>query len=986
MMAYIDAYWGCTSTPSGVWTQAGVGGGASPGGACGGAGYSQTFYKCFYPDSGSFTFFKMILGHPFESKTFGAPNRPGICAGNPIHSATGNKFQQEVDYAPANIGGLSIRRSYNSQSSDISLIGAGWTLDWQVYKITPVDIPSSPTVVRVSRPGAKAFVFNFTSGAWAPDVDVIDKLTQLPNSAGWQYVNGDDDSIETYDLTGRLLTVVRRSGLSFNLQYDSSSRLSTVTDSFGRVLTFNYGASTRISTILDSDGGVYTFGYGSSNTLASVSFPDGKTRTYLYEDTRFPTALTGVIDEDNVRFATWAYDAQGRGISSTHGAGLDSTTLTYNADGTTSVMDAFGTVRVRHFQIILDVVYCTGFDQPSGSGSSAASDNRSFDSNGNVSQYRDFNGNVTNYSYDLSRNLETSRTEAYGTPQARTITTTWHPTYRLPATLTEPTSVGNRVTTYSYDASGNALSKQVVVAGFTRVWSWTYDSYGRVLTATDPRGKTSTNSYYPNTAAQNTTLINSRGLLAGVTNAVNRTASITGYTPHGKPLPLVAANGLSTTLTYDARQRLTARSVGTETTGYSYDGVGQLTLVTLPDGSTLTYTYDGAHRLTQIADGLGNKVVYTLDNIGNRSAESYYDPANVLARTRSRVYDPLNRLYQDIGGADPAHQVTQYAYDSNGNMNSLTDPLARVTTQNYDALNRLLQVTDPVNGAAAPTKYAYDAQDNLTQVTDPKNLATVYAYNGFNELATQTSPDTGVTGFTYDSAGNLATKTDARNVTATYAYDDLNRVATISYPAYQSDPAETVTYTYDSCSNGIGRLCSLSDKTGSTSWSYDLRGRILSKAQTIAGLTQTLSYHYNAIGQMDTMTLPSGRIVSYSYLNNRVTGMTVNGIPVVKNADYEPFGPVGQWAWGNDTTGAPNKHIRSFDLDGRNTKIESGNTIDPALIVYDAASRITALQKLTANTVDPAKSNSYGYDNLDRLTTSTPNTGNPNQPRSYTYH
>ncbi|MBL0125100.1 MAG: RHS repeat protein [Betaproteobacteria bacterium] len=385
-------------------------------------------------------------------------------------------------------------------------------------------------------------------------------------------------------------------------------------------------------------------------------------------------------------------------------------------------------------------------------------------------------------------------------------------------------------------------------------------------------------------------------------------------------------------------------------------------------------------------------MTYTLDNMGNRTKEAYKDPAGTLARTRTRVYDALNRLQQDIGGATPASQITQYGYDANDLLVSTTDPLARVTTQSYDALNRLMQVVDPFNGAAAPTKYEYDAQDNLTKVTDPKNLATVYVYNGFNELTSQTSPDTGITGFTYDNAGNLLTKTDARGVTATYGYDVLNRVSSISYPAYQTDPAETVTYTYDgtpiSCTNGKGRLCSITDKTGTTTYSYDNKGRVLSKAQTTLAFTQTLSYSYNSAGQLATMTLPSGKVVAYTYLNNRVTGITLDGVPVVKNADYEPFGPIGEWTWGNDSIAAPNKYIRYFDLDGRTTKIESGpanGAIDPTLIVYDAASRITDLQKLTANVVDPAKSTTYGYDSLDRLTVVTPNAGNTNPARGFSY-
>ncbi len=79
--------------------------------------------------------------------------------------------------------------------------------------------------------------------------------------------------------------------------------------------------------------------------------------------------------------------------------------------------------------------------------------------------------------------------------------------------------------------------------------------------------------------------------------------------------------------------------------------------MTTPDGSYVQYTYDAAHRLTQIKDGLGNKIVYTLDAIGNRVGESAYDPSNNLARTRSRVYNALNQLYQDVGALGPDDNV-----------------------------------------------------------------------------------------------------------------------------------------------------------------------------------------------------------------------------------------------------------------------------------------------------------------------------------------
>ena len=129
-----------------------------------------------------------------------------------------------------------------------------------------------------------------------------------------------------------------------------------------------------------------------------------------------------------------------------------------------------------------------------------------------------------------------------------------------------------------------------------------------------------------------------------------------------------------------------------------------------------------------------------------------YDPSNVLSRTRSRAYDALNRLAQDIGALA---QATTYGYDGNGNLTGSTDPLGHATGNIYDALNRLVQVLDPDGGT---TQYAYDAAGNLAQVTDPRGLDTRYTYDGLGNLVTQVSPDTGTTTSSFDAAGNVRTR------------------------------------------------------------------------------------------------------------------------------------------------------------------------------------------------------------------------------------
>jgi YD repeat-containing protein len=114
------------------------------------------------------------------------------------------------------------------------------------------------------------------------------------------------------------------------------------------------------------------------------------------------------------------------------------------------------------------------------------------------------------------------------------------------------------------------------------------------------------------------------------------TTTFNTYNAHGQPLTITDPNGVISTLTYDLRQHLKSRQIGTETTSYSYYPTGLLQMVTLPDSSTVTYGYDPAHRPADITDGLGNNLHYTLDAMGNRTAESTTDPSHTLSFTLSR--------------------------------------------------------------------------------------------------------------------------------------------------------------------------------------------------------------------------------------------------------------------------------------------------------------------------------------------------------------
>ena len=761
---------------------------------------------------------------------------------NPISGAFGNKYQNEIDYVGTGPAPLVLGRHYNSLSLPTGPFGANWRHEYQrsvvITAVDPNSDPVAPTAVKVYRHDGSRYDFVASGSVWLSDGDVAERLERLSDpqlgTTGWIYHTRNDDT-ETYDDYGRLTAVATRAGATITIAYDANWRITTVRDAFGRTLTFSYDTSDRIQSVTDPAGRSIGYGYDANSNLQTVTYPDlgggARTRTYLYNEAAnvgvsMPNALTGIIDENGARFATYKYDGTKSAISSEHALGADRTTFAYLSPTQTQVTDALGTTRTLAYTNVLGNKQLAGVSQPCPTCGGANVSTLTYDGNGNVASRTDFNGNKICYAYDLSRNLETMRVEGIlaseacatvlasppNRPDVRKVSTTWHTTYRLPSTLTEPAPGGTRTTTYTYDASGNLIQKAIVApandgtAGtITRTWRWTYGTLGRVQSATDPDNHPPvTYTYYPDNDADP----GRRGNVQTITNAAGHVTQISAYDAHGRPLAVTDPNGLVTQMTYDPRGRVISRQVGGETTAYGYDGVGQLTRVTLPDGSYLQYTYDAAHRLTQIADGLGNRIVYTLDAMGNRVNESAYDPSNALKRTRSRTFDSLNRLSADLGAQQ---QATLYTYDSNGNQVTVTTPLNQVTVNAYDALNRLLQVRDP---ATNPTQYAYDPANNLVQVTDSRGNATSYAYDGLDALARQVSPDTGTTTSTYDAAGNLQTRTDARGVTASYSYDALNRVTQIVF-GKSGTPSETHSFGYDVGANAKGRLAQVTDPTGS---------------------------------------------------------------------------------------------------------------------------------------------------------------------------
>jgi RHS repeat-associated protein len=914
----------------------------------------------------------------------GGENSGGANAGSgathkadPVDVSNANLYESETDYAGVGSNPIKFVRSYNlwnltcgASSGQAQYLGGSWSATYFQY-LLPVTVTDSTTTyntVYAYRPDGRVLIFNEYSGVYSPDGDVADSLVQT--SSGWQYQTA-DDTIETYSSGGQLLSVAKRGQAPITVNYATGAAPgdppTSVSDAFGHSLQFSYASGSsypdlQLTSITDPAGHTISYSHNSAGQLTTVTQTDGTTRSYSYTSTEYCN-LTGITDESSVVYASWTYNSKGPATFQNAGS-VNTYSFSYSTSGSggsVQVTDPLGKVRTYNQSLIWGAYRTTSASAPcAGCGDDAG---RVFDASGNITSRTDFNGNQTTYVYNAQTNLETSRTEAYGTLSARTITTQWNASWRQPSLITEP----SRTTALAYDgdpgiscggATGSLCSKTVTdttaTPNVSRTWSYTYDSYGRMLTAKGPRtdvNSTTIYAYYTCTTGAQC------GQLQTVSDPVGNVTTYNTYNAHGQPLTITDPNGVVTTVTYDNRLRLTSRQVGTETTSFSYYPTGLLKQVTLPDSSYVLYTYDNAHRLTKISDGAGNSIQYTLDNMGNRTATKTYDPSSVLHATHTRVYNTLNELYQDVNAAGTSAVTTTYGYDSNANQTSIAAPLSRNTTNYYDALNRLTQITDPNSGN---TYFAYDAEYDLTSVKDPRSLTTSYGYNGFGDLTTQSSPDTGASSNTYDSGGNVSVSTDARGATGNYSYDAANRATQIVYKNSSGVSDQTIAFGYDAGTNGKGRLTSASDANHSLSWTYDSLGRVTGKGLVVGSFNKSVGYGYTN-ADLTAIVTPSGQSVTYGYnSNHQVTSVKVNGTTVISSVTYEPFGGVNGWTWGDGTTVA-----RSFNGDGLISQIvTAGVTLG---YTFDNANRITGI----SDSSNSALSWTYGYDVLDRLNSAT---------------
>ncbi|WP_374670067.1 RHS repeat-associated core domain-containing protein [Ramlibacter sp.] len=886
--------------------------------------------------------------------------------GNPIQPGRGEKQQDETDWVDAAAHPLTFTRIFRSSGAAASTFGATWSHAFAARMII------SATTADVELPDGRTLAFTQENGQWVA-AGHNDRLVVQGDQFVFSQIS--TDRTFTFNGQGQLLALTERNGWAMTLTWGADFRLQRVTNAFGRSLQFTHDANGRLVSIATPDGQTLQYAYTQSQTpqLLSVTHPGG-TRTYHYEDARFPSLLTGITNEAQVRIATYAYDSAGRAIGTVHIGQTDAYSVTYSGSGSASgTLQAGTTVDPSIYSLTTTVTTPNGAVQrltwvgaadgwvyrASASqaldGDTLAS--RALGADGMPQVETDFNGVRREHAWDARRRLKTQTTEAAGLPEQRTTATEWHPQWRLPVRVSEP----GRTTVNTYDASGNLLSEQItdVATGQVRTRSWTYNARGQVETMTLPGGGVWTYGY---DAAGNT---------VSLRDPLQRQTTFT-HDAGGRVLTRTEPGGLTSTYTYDARGRLLTATVGGETTTYAYTATGQLQSTTLPNGHQVSYTYDQADRLIAAQDNRGASLSYTLDASGNRTREELRDASGAIAAVTQRGIDALGRV---TATANSIGQTTRYGHDANGVPVSETDPLNQTTRQTLDALGRPVATTFADSAAATQ---AFNALDALTQVTDPKGVTTRYATNAFGEVMSETSPDIGTISYQRDANGEVTRIEDARGQITTIERDALGRIQRIAYADGQQ-----VTYTYDAA----GYLARLEDAAGVSVFTRDALGRVLSKTQDVndtptAPSRFRVAYTWHPGGAVASITYPSGAKVSYDVTAGRVSAVRVwNGkknqpeVPFLSGLTYTALGQPRAWNWFNGDTAS-----RTFDTDGRMT------ANDFASYTWDPAGRITRIsQSLTAEGSGTVYLTSLswqaGYDSRNRLTSFS----RPGSDSRYTY-
>jgi len=918
---------------------------------------------------------------------------PGVVTfANPQQASTSAAFSQPGDYVVQ----LSVSDSVTggSQQFQVSVQNAAGNQGWigspaygdSISGIVP--ITTAPGVVlqsgiltyySASNPDQSQAVMLNGDASGSGQIGTID-ATQLKNGSYWiQLVATDTNGNTQYSDSlvtvvgqfkpGRVTTtvtdlVVPATGLAINVQreYDSLNA--------GTISDFGYGwsLSTNVDLAADASHNVtFTLG-GQRRTFYFTPQYEFFFLGYAAAYTPEP-GLAGTLTAEQDPTACPLGYVVGTGSFWECGSGAAYSPLGYtytDASGTQYVISASGSL-----QSITDIGGNSLTVTRNGITSSTGL-NVPFvrDSSGRITKITDPLGNNYLYSYDSSGNL--ASVTYPGVSQASTyiydpnhlyLSGTDFRNNPLPTTAyygptdTDPNGLPlngrlksvqdalGKTTSYAYNLTTNATTITYApdANGNTGTTTKVYDSYGMLLSSTDPLGLTATNVY------------DSNHNLTSVTDPLGHTNSYT-----------YDINGNRTSSTYP---QVTVGVNTTSTAGYNQYSAPISATDEL--GNVRTFNYDVNGYLAGVTDTVNGQSANVVSSLYNR-----------------------NGLLQAVAvGADLTQTpsaASTFTYDVYGNVASATNPLGKTTLYAYDALGRVVSLTRHAGSSSTSSAQSTPgtrarvtrASSGLfaSQSTSPagalpnlgsgpssstmgcttallQDYAVTYTYTSVDGDAAQISGEVDTLGrflgARYDANGNIVAYTDPNGNLYQYTYDALNRLTNIALP---TSPATGYSFTYDFRNNVIDAI----DPEGHDRHNvYDLDGRLTSVTVGYSTPSATVTnFSYNADGTLQSATDALGHSTHYSYDAAGNLTQVVRGNVSVQYAYDAARNRV------SATDGNGNK--TTFQYDARQRLQQIGFTdLTQQTIHYDDANNVTSVVDQAGHTVD------YGYDTANQLVSVT---------------
>lgn len=419
----------------------------------------------------------------------------------------------------------------------------------------------------------------------------------------------------SYDTHGRIDGIARGSRVTV-LQYDPQGNLQSITDPLDRSVRFTYDDAGRVTGQVLPDGRVIEYGYDAKGNLTSITPPSRPPHYFSYTGIDVVRWYTPPEPDPSLplteRRTRYEYNLDGRLARITR---PDGQVLTFDYDvGTGQLLRQglpTGQVRYAYNPETGNLDRVTGPDagtvnytydgalplSETWAGTVAGSVSRSYDTNFRVVSQSVNGADTVHFTYDrddllVGAGAMTLRRDAAdglltGTTLGRVTDTL---TYDSFGDLSGHTATLDETQTlfavrYVRDDLGRVTEKTETIGGMTDEYGYAYDPAGRLSEVRKNGVHVAHYEYDPN-----------GNRIAGSFNERSGDLLGAGYDEQDRLRFYTTTTGGRTDYTYTANGELTAKADSSGTITYSYDVLGNLLSVALPDSTLIEYVIDGQNR------------------------------------------------------------------------------------------------------------------------------------------------------------------------------------------------------------------------------------------------------------------------------------------------------------------------------------------------------------------------------------------------------